>query len=227
MRRTGALGSVWRTLAVLAGAAVVVLAVSPLREAVADALHGDVHRLRVDLRGAGLAGVLILFALIQIHAVVLFPSEVINATAGLVYGFAVAFPLLMAFWLVSLLLAYWLGAHAGRAVAVRLAGDTRVATAERMLERGGATTLLIVRLIPLIPYSPVGYAAGAAKVPLWRYTWTSFVGVLPVTVAVTYIGHSLGTPSLTDPLLWAALAVLVALAGVTIVAARRLRRMPG
>ena len=225
--RVGALRPLMHTVAIVGAAAIVVVTVEPLQAAAGDALHADVSALRSDLRDAGLAGILILFALIQVHAVVLFPSEVINATAGLVYGFTVAVPMLMGFWILSLLLAYWLGAHAGRPLAMSLAGESRVRSAERLLQRGGPHTLLLIRLIPLIPYSPVGYVAGAAHVPLWRYTWTSFVGILPITAAVTYLGHALRTPSLTDPLLWAAIVLLAALLAATIPATRQLRRTRG
>jgi uncharacterized membrane protein YdjX (TVP38/TMEM64 family) len=85
------------------------------------------------------------------------------------FGFAVALPLVVVAWLVSGLLAYWLGTVAGRPLVLRLAGEPRVAVAERVSERGGAPALLLARLIPFVPYSLVGYIAGATRVPLWRY----------------------------------------------------------
>jgi uncharacterized membrane protein YdjX (TVP38/TMEM64 family) len=59
---------------------------------------------------------------------------------------------------------------------------------------------------------------------VWRYTWTSFLGVLPITAAATYLGHAADDFSASDPLLWIAIAVLVVLFAVTATAARRLRR---
>ena len=153
----------------------------------------------------------IVVALILLHAVVFFPAEIVNATAGLAFGFWVAFPLVMVSWVLSGLIAYWLGRVAGRPLAVRLAGERRVASGEQLIDRGGAPALLIARLIPLVPYSLVGYIAGAARVPVWRYTWTSFLGVLPITAAATYLGHALGDFSASDPLLWGAIAVIVVL----------------
>src|SRR5581483_1636472 len=60
----------------LALAALVVLAVHPLRAAVGYAFHGDVHGLRTQLRGLGAAGAAVLFGLILLHAVVFFPAEI-------------------------------------------------------------------------------------------------------------------------------------------------------
>ena len=212
------------TIAALVAVALLVWAVEPLRVALGHVVHGDVDALQAQLRDLGVTGALVVVALILLHAVLFFPAEIVNATAGLAFGFWVAFPLVMVSWVLSGLIAYWLGRVAGRPLAVRLAGERRVASGEQLIDRGGAPALLIARLIPLVPYSLVGYIAGAARVPVWRYTWTSFLGVLPITAAATYLGHALGDFSASDPLLWGAIAVLVVLGFITATAARRLRR---
>jgi uncharacterized membrane protein YdjX (TVP38/TMEM64 family) len=210
-------------LLALAAATLIVLTVHPLREAVGYALHGDVHALRAQLRGLGTWGAVVVVALILAHSVLFFPAEVVNATAGLVYGFAVALPLVVAAWAVSGMIAYWLGAIAGRPLALRLMGPARVATAERLIAQGGVPALLLGRLIPFVPYSLVGYVAGAARVPFGRFVWTGLVGILPITAAATYLGHALDNPSASDPLLWVALGVLALLTVLTFVTTRRLR----
>lgn len=98
------------TVAVVGLAVLVVVAVGPLRQALVHALHGEVHALRAELRGLGMVGPIVLVGLILTHAVVFFPAEIPNATAGLVFGFAVALPLVVVARLASGLLACWLGA---------------------------------------------------------------------------------------------------------------------
>jgi uncharacterized membrane protein YdjX (TVP38/TMEM64 family) len=210
------------TVALVGLAVVAVLAVVPLREAVGHALHGDIHALRSELRGLGVVGAIVLVGLILTHAVVFFPAD--NTTAGLVFGFAVGLPLVVVAWLASGLIAYWLGVVAGRPLAIRLAGENRVAIAERVIDRGGAPALLLARLIPFVPYSLVGYISGVTRVPLWRYAWTSVLGSLPMTAAATYLGHALDDLSASDPLVWTALAVVTVLAASTPLLARRVRR---
>ena len=53
--------------------------------------------------------------------------------------------------------------------------------------------------MPIVPYSAVGYVAGAAQVPLWRFAWTTVVGSVPLCAAVVYLGHRLDSLSPTDP----------------------------
>jgi uncharacterized membrane protein YdjX (TVP38/TMEM64 family) len=80
-----------------------------------------------------------------------------------------------------------------------------------MIERGGITLLIAVRLIPIVPFSLVSYAAGAARVPLWRFIWTTVVGYMPITALAVYFGTRLEGLSLTDPLVIGSAAALFAL----------------
>lgn len=71
-----------------------------------------------------------------------------------------------------------------------------------------------MRLVPIFPFSLMCYAAGAARVPVWRYLWTTTVGYLPITAISVYFGTRLEGLSLTDPLvLGTAAALLVLLLG--------------
>ena len=97
----------------------------------------------------------------------------------------------MAGWLLSGLISYAIGRSVARPLLDRWLGPARFERTEAMIERGGVTLLIAVRLIPIIPFSIVCYAAGAARVPLWRYLWTTAVGFLPITAIAVYFGTRL------------------------------------
>jgi membrane protein implicated in regulation of membrane protease activity len=40
----------------------------------------------------------------------------------------------------------------------------------------------------VVPFALLGYAAGATHVSLWRFSWTTVIGYLPLTIAVAYLG---------------------------------------
>ena len=84
------------------------------------------------------------------------------------------------------------------------------------------------RLIPIVPFALVGYAAGATHISLWRFSWTTVVGYLPLTITVVYLGSRAETLSIRNPLVWVVVAVLVSLlVGEHLVRARVLRgRLP-
>ena len=118
---------------------------------------------------------------------------------------------MMLSWFLTALLAYELARGPGRLVTRRLIGARRLAAAERVVERGGATGLIAARLFPLMPFNAVCYAAGITGVARARYAWTTIVGIAPFCIVVTYLGSRLQSISLTDWRLWAAVTVLLAL----------------
>ena len=202
-------------LAGVALLAALVLAVEPLRDGVGDAISGDTDKLRDDLRGLGVSGALIVFGLALAHAFIWYPAEILDAAVGFVYDFWIAFPLVMAAWVLNGVVAYWIGRHAARPVLYRFIDERRFVQLEHMAERGGVSLLLAMRLIPIIPFSLFSYVAGAAHVPLVRFVWTTAVGYIPITVVFVYLGSKLEELSLTDPLLWAGAAVLIGLVFLT------------
>jgi uncharacterized membrane protein YdjX (TVP38/TMEM64 family) len=189
----------------------IVLAIGPVRDALGDAVSADTASLREDLRGLGVGGALIVLVLALAHSVIWYPTEILNAAAGFVYGFWVALPLLMAGWLLNGVVCYLIGRHAARPFLWRLLGRERFTAYERVVDRGGVTLLLGMRLVPLIPFSLFSYAAGSARVPMQRFLWTTAVGYLPLTAIFVYLGSRLEELSFDDPLLWLGAAVMVGL----------------
>ncbi len=199
------------TLIGVAVLALLVLAIPELRHAAGAALHGDTDEIRHQIDQLGVAGPLLIIALALIHAVVIYPAEIVNAAAGFVYGFFPALGIVTVAWMLSALLCYWVGTSVARPLLDRTFGYERFERFERMIERGGVPLLLALRLIPIVPFSLICYAAGAARVPLWRYTWTTLVGYLPITSLAVYFGTRLEGLELTDPLVYGSAALLVVL----------------
>ena len=199
------------SLAVVAGLAALVAFVPPLHDAAAAALRGDTSDLRTQLRDQGGWGVLVLLAIVLAHAAIPYPAEIPTAAAGFVYGFWVALPMVMAMWLLSALVTYAFGRYAARSLLYRLAGERRFTRAESAVLRGGIPILIAARLVPVVPFSLTGFVAGAARVPVVRFAWTTLVGFLPLTLVVTLLGSRLESLSFSDPLIYAALVPLLAL----------------
>ncbi len=199
------------TLGGIALLALLVLAVPDLRHAFTAAVHGDTAEVRSRVDSLGVAGPLLILALALLHTVVFYPAEIVNAAAGFAYGFFPALALMMAGWLLSGLLCFAVGHTVARPLLDRWFGVERFERIEASIERGGATLLIAVRLLPIVPFSLVSYAAGAARVPIWRFTWTTVVGYLPITALTVYLGTRLEGLSLTDPLVLGMGAALLAL----------------
>ena len=197
--------------------------IDPIRDAVSAAFAGDLGEMRSELDSLGALAALVLIGIALVHAVVPFPAEFPTAAAGFVLGFAVAFPVMVVAWTVSCLAAYLLASGVGPPVLNRLVGRERIAATDRLIAKGGWQILLAGRLIPVVPYNVVSYAAGATRVPIGRFTWTTAVGVIPLTALTALLGQRLQEPRFDDPVLWAILAGVLALLALARPVGRRLR----
>jgi uncharacterized membrane protein YdjX (TVP38/TMEM64 family) len=201
------------TLAGIALLAAIVVAVDPLRDAASAAIQGDHEEVRDQIDSLGIAGPLLILVLALLHSVVFYPAEIVDAAAGYAYGFFPAMALVMFGWLLNGLVCWAIGHRVARPLLDRWFGAERFERVERSIERGGATLLIAMRLIPILPFSIVSYAAGAARVPLWRFVWTTMVGYLPITALAVYFGTRLEGLSITDPLVVGSGLALLALLG--------------
>jgi uncharacterized membrane protein YdjX (TVP38/TMEM64 family) len=211
-------GGTWTGVAVTIGGilvgAVIALLIPSFRDAVGDAIQGDTESIREDL-GNSVEGVVLVLWLAMVHVVVWYPAEILDAAAGYVFGFGLGFPLVMASWVLSGLAAYAVGRHAARPLLYRLAGEERFLRVEDLVNRGGWEVLIAARLIPIMPFSLMGYVCGAARVPLVRYTWTTAIGYAPLTAYFTYLGSKLEGFSIEDPIVWiGGAAILGGLLGI-------------
>jgi uncharacterized membrane protein YdjX (TVP38/TMEM64 family) len=209
-------------IATIIAVPLLILLIPQLGHSVGLALHGHFAGLRTYIRSLGTAGLALLLGLMIAHAVVFYPSEIVTATAGYIYGFAPALALVAAGWLLTALLSYALGRAIGGPLLRALLGQ-RFARLETAVADGGVSLLLAGRLIPIVPFAFLGYAAGATRVNLWRFSWTTVAGYLPLTALVAYLGSDARTLSLGDPLVWVAVAVAVVLLGSHWVLRRRQR----
>jgi uncharacterized membrane protein YdjX (TVP38/TMEM64 family) len=198
-------------------------AIEPVRDAVSAALGGDLGRMRAELDSLGAVAALVLIGIALVHVVVPFPAEFPTAAAGFVLGFGIAFPLMVLAWTLSCVAAYGFARVVGPPVLDRLVGKERMEATDRWIARGGWPVLLFGRLIPIVPYNVVSFAAGATKVPLGRFTWTTAVGVAPLTGLTALLGERLQSPRFDDPVVWAILVSVLLLVALARPVSRRLR----
>jgi uncharacterized membrane protein YdjX (TVP38/TMEM64 family) len=194
---------------IVAGLAVIAL-VPELRHCVSLVIHGQFAELRSYVRSLGAGGFALLLGLMLAHAIIFHPSEIITTTTGYVYGFWAGLAFVVGGWLLAALLSYALGRSVGGPLLRRVLGR-RFAWLTATMEGGGITLLLSGRLIPIVPFALIGFAAGATHTNLWRFSWTTVLGYLPLTTAVVYLGSRAETLSFGNPLVWIAVFVLVAL----------------
>jgi uncharacterized membrane protein YdjX (TVP38/TMEM64 family) len=184
------------------------------------ALSGSISASRVRgwVDGYGIAGPLVFVAVSASLTVVLFPGPVLAAASGLLFGTALGTPVSIASATLGATLAFSLSRWWAHDAVVALAGP-RIAALRASVGRRGFLTVLYARIAPGVPYTLVNYAAGLTPIALRSFVAATAIGVAPRAFAYTALGGSLG--NLGSPEAIAAVAVLVTMALVGVVLARR------
>jgi uncharacterized membrane protein YdjX (TVP38/TMEM64 family) len=171
--------------------------------------------------GAGVATLVLAVGLALLAPV---PRSAVSVLVGVVAGFATGVAVALLGGLLAALAAFGLARWLGRAAALRLAGP-RVARVDGLLAGRGFLAVLTGRLLPVIPFVGLSYAAGLTGVRFAPYGLATALGLVPGTVLQVGVGASVGfvadaaTVSLVASL--AALAVVVTGAGVVLWRRRR------
>jgi uncharacterized membrane protein YdjX (TVP38/TMEM64 family) len=114
----------------------------------------------------------------------------------------------------------WIGATLGATLAfllARLLGRNffaqllagRLQTLDERLSRNGFFNLLILRLVPLIPFNAINFGAGLTSIRLRDYVLATAIGILPGTFIYQYLFSRVGEANPFDPQLLAALGLFL------------------
>ncbi|QZY30129.1 TVP38/TMEM64 family protein [Nocardioides coralli] len=189
--------------------------------AVAVALVVDLpsaDQLRDRVESAGWAAPVLFVAVYVASTIAPVPKHVISAAAGLAFGLALGVALVWLGAMIGAVASFWLGRLLGRSAVERISGG-RVAQLDALLSRHGLVTVLLLRLVAVVPFTAINYAAGLTGLRHRDYVIGTGIGILPGTAAFVALG-SYGTSPTSWPFLTAA-AVLVLLTVLGTVAARR------
>ena len=139
--------------------------------------------------GFGVWAPLIYVAVYTIRPLLLFPTLLLNLSAGVLFGpwWGILFLLLGGFGCGERLTNYLVG-------------------------RGSFKKMIILRTVPIFPYDPVSIIAGSVRLPFKIYAAATVLGMLPGAIAYNFLADAFGTPRF-----YAALAVTLLAFGIPLV----------
>jgi uncharacterized membrane protein YdjX (TVP38/TMEM64 family) len=128
-------------------------------------------------------------ALMVLHSFLPLPAEVIAMGNGMIFGPWLGMALTWTGAMIGAILSFVLARGLGRPL-------VRWALPERHWQRLDTVptrprTLLLVRLLPVISFNLVNYAAGILHVGWWTFLWTTAIGILPLTIVMSFLGKEM------------------------------------
>lgn len=167
----------------------------------------DVAAMRSRIDAAGIWGPALFVALYAVLALLPLPKAVLTAAGGAFFGLGVGAGLSLAGALMGAIVSFGAGRLLGRDVIDRLLRG-RLARADAVLGDHGLSAVLVVRLIPLVPFVAINYASGLTGVRFRHYVLGSALGMIPGSLAYAAMG-AYGTDPVGLVVAASALVVLV------------------
>jgi uncharacterized membrane protein YdjX (TVP38/TMEM64 family) len=181
-------------------------------------------RLREAVDGLGATAPLVFIGGYILAAVAFAPAMPVTIVGGLLFG---------PFWgtvyssigaTLGACGAFLIGRYAARDLVEQwVAGSPALARFDRAATRHGVRLVMVTRVVPLVPYNVQNYVYGITGIGLGPYALTSWLGMLPSTVAFAVAGGALGEGGWDPRWTLALIGLAVALLGLMSLLPRWLR----
>ncbi len=147
----------------------------------------DIAAMRARVGEAGVWGPAVFFTLYVGLALIPCPKALLTAAGGALFGLWAGAGLALGAALVGAIVSFGLGRILGREAVDRLIRG-RVARVDSLLSDHGLSAVLIVRLVPLVPFIAINYASGLSGVRFRHFALGSALGMVPGSLAYAALG---------------------------------------
>ncbi|PYC76664.1 hypothetical protein C7C46_22075 [Streptomyces tateyamensis] len=161
-------------------------------------------------------------ALFALGTLAFLPKPALSVAAGVLFGARVGVPVAVLGTTGGAALAFGLGRGLGHGALRPLVRGKALTGLDRRLTERGFASVLLLRLVPGIPFQAVNLGAALSGVRAAPYLGATLLGVLPGTAAYVVAGASAGSPG--SPAFLASTALIALLGAVSLAAAWRTRR---
>ncbi len=166
--------------------------------------------LELFIRGFGAQAAAVYFLAYLLSSPIPFLAPILAATGGLLFGPVWGTLLAVLSASATSLVPFLIARRLGRTwVQAKLRG-TRLEDVFQRANRGGFRFVLLLRLVPVMPWELQNYVAGVSAVPVPTYLLATLLGSAPLSIALVILGAAVKNPGS-----WQFLAAL-ALTGVVL-----------
>lgn len=149
----------------------------------------DTAQLQVSLNQLGIWTPIIYIVLYTVATLLILPSTALNLTSGAIFGIWLGTLWTSIAAIIAAIVAFAFTRTVGREmIASKLAGRWQAIDAE--MSQGGLFYVFAIRLLPLIPYGLVNFAAGLTSIRFRDYFLGTILGTVPGVLPFVMLGSS-------------------------------------
>jgi uncharacterized membrane protein YdjX (TVP38/TMEM64 family) len=161
-----------------------------------------------------LAAVVSAFLMIFQSIVAPLPAFVITFANGLLFGWVIGAVLSWSSAMLGAILCFYVAKFLGRPVVEKIITKKALQWWDQFFGKYGRHAVFIARLLPIVSFDLVSYAAGVTSISFWQFFWATGLGQLPATILYSYLGQNATS---TVKILFFMFTIVIALAVIGIV----------
>ena len=151
--------------------------------------RGDISGLRDYILSFGAWAPVVAALLMIFQALVApLPAFVLTFANGLAFGTFWGGVLSLGSATLAAAISFWLARALGRGPVEALVGKAGLESADRWFERWGMYAVLVARLVPILSFDVISFAAGLSRMGFWGFLAATVVGAAPATFVYSYLG---------------------------------------
>jgi len=134
-------------------------------------------------------GILILTLVETICTILILPATPLNLASGFLFGVGWGSLISVSSTDLAAVISFFIGRYLARGWAEQeIERRPKFKAVDAAVEKQGMWIIILVRFSPVFPFGLCNYLFGLTKVGFWKYWIASTIGLLPYTVAYTYLG---------------------------------------
>ncbi|MBI2859414.1 MAG: TVP38/TMEM64 family protein [Chloroflexi bacterium] len=151
-----------------------------------------VERLKDYLRSFGIWAPLVSAALMVLQSIAFpVPGQIVTISNGLLFGAFWGFWLSWGSAMVGATVCFSIARMLGRPTVEKLASKRTLSIADRFFEKYGSNSILVARLLPVMPFDAISYLAGATSISYRAFFIATAIGQVPMTIVYSMFGQNL------------------------------------
>ena len=163
-------------------------------------------------------GAVAFIALYIVLVIIVAPGTAATISAALLFGFQTGLFISVVGASVGATIAFLISRAIGRDGAVALLGK-RLQSVDRFIGEREFSSMLVLRVLPVVPFNMLNYAAGLTAISFSRYVAATVLGILPGTTLATFTASRSDEPT-SPAFIIGLVAAVAALIGSGILARR-------
>ncbi|DAB36454.1 MAG TPA: hypothetical protein CFH80_04745 [Sulfurospirillum cavolei] len=168
----------------------------------------QVEAIKAFVLSFGMYAPLIFIVLFTLAPLVFFPDGILALAGGLIFGFTIGSVYIIVGALCGGSLSFFLARWYGKKMHEKLSNE-KLIHFHRSVQSHGFLMILLLRLVPLVPFNIISYSAGFSTIRYRDFFFATFLGMMPGVFVYANIGAKTLAFGTAD--FWMSIALMVLL----------------